>query len=213
MIQINDIKLYHILHIDRLDSVLHDKALFCDSIIKNGSIAGSMIGIPEIKERRLRMIVHPMLANLHVGDCVPFYFCSRSVMLYLIYRRNNTYLPYKDGQEPILHLVIRLQDIINWAELKQQRWAFTDSNAGSKFFESYTKVEDLNNLDWDAIHSTMWKDVREHKQAEFLLEGQCPVSLVCEIGAFSHLYKERAIDILHRNRTNIPVNVHADWYY
>lgn len=213
MIQIKDISLYHILHIDRLDSVLHHKALFCDSIIKTSATSGPMIGIPEIKDRRLKMIVHPEYPDLHVGECVPFYFCNRSVMLYLIYRRNNTYLPYKDGQEPILHLVTRQQDIINWAEQKHQRWAFTDSNAGSRFFESFIKVEDLNKLDWNAIHSTAWKEVREHKQAEFLLEGQCPISLISEIGTFSHVYEEKVKAVLQRNQTYIPVNVHADWYY
>jgi len=39
-----------------------------------------------------------------VGDCVPFYFCPRSVMLYLIYQGNHPDLQYHGGQDLVLHL-------------------------------------------------------------------------------------------------------------
>ncbi len=50
-----------------------------------------------IKKRRLKLPLtsHP---NLFVGECVPFYFCPRSVMLCMIYRANHTELPYPVGK-------------------------------------------------------------------------------------------------------------------
>ena len=56
-----------------------------------------------IKQRRLTtpLTSHPTLT---VGQCVPFYFCPRSIMLYLIYQGNHPELTYREGQGPIIHL-------------------------------------------------------------------------------------------------------------
>ena len=96
-------KLYHIVHIDRVPSIIADGRLWCDSKMAARSDAGTMIGIPGIKERRLRNVLGKY-PELCVGDCVPFYFCPRSVMLYVIHKGNHSALTYKDGQERIVHL-------------------------------------------------------------------------------------------------------------
>lgn len=50
----------------------------------------------DIKERRrqLRLTSH---RDLRVGECVPFYFCPRSVMLYVIRHANHPKLTYRGG--------------------------------------------------------------------------------------------------------------------
>ena len=55
------------------------------------------IGIARIKQRRrgLEVVARP---GTMVGDYVPFYFCFRSVMLYVIHRGNNPDLTYCGGQ-------------------------------------------------------------------------------------------------------------------
>ncbi len=96
------LKIYHILHIDKLPAVISSKALFSDSLISNS--AGTTIGMSKIKERRLTessLTSHP---GLHVGECGPFYFCPRSVMLYMFYKDNNSEIEYHAGQEPIIHI-------------------------------------------------------------------------------------------------------------
>lgn len=52
---------------------------------------------------------HP---GLYVGQCVPFYFCPRSVMLYVIYCANHDELSYRGGQGPILHLEADLYETV-----------------------------------------------------------------------------------------------------
>ena len=98
-------KIYHIVHTDRLSSITADEYLWSDSEMENrsGSSTGTSIGISEIKRSR-RVKVLPSYPDLHVGDCVPFYFCPRSVMLYMLYRRNDPSLTYRDGQNHIVHL-------------------------------------------------------------------------------------------------------------
>lgn len=126
-------KIYHIAHVDRLPSIVADGFFWCDAEVVQRAPAGTTIGMSSIKQRRLnelRLSSHP---DLHVGDCVPFYFCPRSVMLYLIYQGNHQELGYRGGQEPILHFEADLHAVVAWANAQPARWAFTLSNAGSYF--------------------------------------------------------------------------------
>ena len=60
-------KLYHIVHVDRLRSIIADGCLLCDATMATRSGAGTMIGIPEIKDRRRE---NPLSshAELRVGE-------------------------------------------------------------------------------------------------------------------------------------------------
>ncbi len=87
---------------------------------------------------------HP---NLKVGQCVPFYFCPRSIMLYLIHCGNNPDLSYTGGQRPIVHLRSDLFSAIEWAEQNNLRWAFTLANAAAAYAEDRAKKEALEEID------------------------------------------------------------------
>ena len=181
-------KIYHIVHVDKLASIVADGRLLCDAEIMKRAPIGSTIGMNNIKERRLN---HLRLANhpeLYVGQCTPFYFCSRSVMLYLIYIRSQD-LTYRGGQEPILHLEADLQATVDWAQANGRRWAFTLSNAGAYYFEDRVDMGQLSEINWDAVQSRQWSGApKEGKQAEFLLEHSFPWELVERIGVFSNAY-------------------------
>ena len=73
-------KIYHIVHVDRLKSIIADNYIWCDAEILRRQPPGTTIGMNNIKQRRRtkRLSSHP---DLCVGDCVPFYFCPRSIML------------------------------------------------------------------------------------------------------------------------------------
>ena len=64
---------------------------------------------------------------------MPFYFCPRSVMLFVIHRANHPELTYRGGQEPIIHFEADLHTVIRWAEANGTRWAFSLSNAGANY--------------------------------------------------------------------------------
>src|SRR5438552_22765 len=96
-------KIYHITHVENLDQIIHDGGLFSEARLIAEGRKPVVIGMDHIKERRLRRHVtcHPTLS---VGDFVPFYFCPRSVMLYVIDKRHSE-LVYRGGQREIVHLV------------------------------------------------------------------------------------------------------------
>ena len=205
-------KIYHILHVDRLASVVQGGGLLSDSQMADRLNAGTMIGIPHIKERRLRKALssHP---ELRVGDCVPFYFCPRSVILFVISRRTSRAHPYRGGQDPIVHLEADLRETVAWAAQNGRRWAFTASNAGSEHFVDYADLRDLEHINWGAVEAAYWADVRDAKQAEFLLERSFPWHLVARIGCRSRTVQREASRLLMTADTQPPVEVRRDWYY
>jgi ssDNA thymidine ADP-ribosyltransferase, DarT len=107
-------KIYHIVHVDKLSSIATDSCLWSDAELARRPVAGTVIGMNNIKARRMKELTLASHPGLFVGQCVPFYFCPRSVMLYLIHRRNAE-LAYQGGQAPIVHLVADLNAVVAWA--------------------------------------------------------------------------------------------------
>jgi hypothetical protein len=122
-------KIYHIVHVDRLRPIIVDGCLWCDAVMAERQGVGTTIGMNEIKARRLYLPV-TCHAGSRVGDYVPFYFCSRSIMLYVIRCANHPSLTYRGGQEPILHLEADLYRTVRWADANRRRSAFSLSTQG-----------------------------------------------------------------------------------
>lgn len=207
-------KIVHIIHVDRLPSIIKEGCLWCDAEAAKRSLAGTTIGIGEIKQRRMS---HPLTSHptLKVGECVPFYFCARSIMLYVIHRRNHENLMFRGGQEPIVHLVANMRKTVRWAEGSRLRWAFTLSNAGAGYFEDRCTLDDLGDIDWDAVRARDWRDptVKEHKQAEFLVENHLAWQLVSRIGVMNNVVRRQVAKALAKSGHQPTVEVKRDWYY
>ncbi len=206
-------KIYHIVHVDRLASIVADGYLWSDAEARKRGVGGTTIGIDNIKQRRLAKEIrsHP---ELHVGDCVPFYFCPRSVMLYIIHMANSSELAYRGGQEKIVHLEADLRRVADWAEANDRRWAFTSSNAGSNYFEDFCDLTQLDKLHWDAIQAKDWRgEPKEFKQAEFLVEGSFPWKFVARIGISSQRIYTPVQNAVHGARHRPRVEIKPDWYY
>ncbi len=174
---------------------------------------GTTIGMSGIKDRRLSELSLDGHPGLYVGQCVPFYFCPRSVMLYLINKNNHPEMIYRGGQEPIVHLEADLYDTVAWAEQNARRWAFTLSNAGSRYFEDRTSLAQLSELDWTSIQTREWQACKEAKQAEFLLEISFPWELVERVGVYSERAYQQAKNALAAVGSRSHVEIIKEWYY
>lgn len=205
-------KIYHIVHMDRLRSIVSDGWLWSDAMMAKRSQVGTAIGMADIKQsRRSRPLSsHP---GLMVGDCVPFYFCPRSVMLYVIHMANYSGLTYRDGQGPILHLEADFREVVTWANARQRRWAFTTSNAASGYFADYADLAKLDNVNWEAVEARDWKGRSEGKQAELLVETSFPFGLVRRIGLHSADTLGAVSAALKSTDHRPSVEVRDDWYY
>ena len=212
------IRIYHIVHVDRLSSILTDGFLWSDAETRARASPGTTVGMAGIKERRLRTMLdsHP---ELRVGQCVPFYFCPRSVMLYLLHRGNHSEVTYTGGQEPIVHLVAKLDEVVDWAEANEVRWAFTLSNAGSSYFEDRCDLAALSEVNWQAVQARKWagngvsREIKEGKQAEFLVEGSFPWELVRGVGVCTNTIGAEVTRLMAGNSHRPTVKVLRKWYY
>jgi hypothetical protein len=206
-------KIYHIIHVDRLSSVIADGELCCDETMMERQSVGTTIGMSDIKTRRLKNELNSR-PGLRVGQCVPFYFCPRSVMLFLLHKANHPNLAYRGGQGPILHLEADMNAAIDQAEASGRRWAFTLSNAGAAYFEDRNERASLDQINWDAVRATNWAGpLQEGKQAEFLVEKSFPWELVLRIGVRTPDVRLQVEHIL-RDSTHRPVvESLPGWYY
>ena len=212
-------KIYHIVHVDRLQSIITDGYLWCEGEVFRRTPPGTTIGMNSIKQRRLKELTLTCYPQLHVGDCVPFYFCPRSVMLYLIAQRNHPELAYRGGQGAIIHLEADLHASVAWAQTYHKRWAFTLSNAGSYFFEDRCRLDQLHEINWEAVQTNRWSgngveaSVKEGKQAEFLMEYSFPWQLIERIGVYSRPMYQQTVNVLPNNGHRPRIELRPEWYY
>jgi hypothetical protein len=207
-------KIYHIVHLDRLGSIVRDGCLWSDAIIIKRRDAGTTIGMGAIKERRLRLPV-ACHSGTYVGQYVPFYFCSRSIMLYVIHCANRAELTYRGGQEPIVHLEADLHRVVSWANGASRRWAFSLSNAGAFYTQFRSEVGQLDEVNWPAVSARDFRpaDIKEAKQAEFLVYESVPWQLVERIGVISLGVGTQVVNAMHGAAHRPPVEIKRDWYY
>ena len=214
-------KIYHIVHIDRLASIIQNRGLWCDAKMVQHSGLGTTVGMNKIKQRRLEKTLNSY-SDLHVGDCVPFYFCPRSIMLYIISQANHPDLSYQGGQEPIIHLQADLYNAVNWANQHLRRWAFTLSNAGACYCEERNKLADLKDINWAAVQSTDWQPCKEGKQAEFLVEQYFSWKLIEKVGVQSQAMYNKVWNLIYswQPKYTLPFYWHCPsidlqqyWYY
>lgn len=205
--------IFHIVHVDRLGSIA-TTGLRSDASIRATAPAGTTIGMGTIKDRRLALPVscHP---GTYVGEYVPFYFCSRSIMLYVIHCANHPELTYRGGQGPIVHLEADLNEVIAWADQQGWRWAFTPSNAGARYCPSFKEIGDLAQIDWHAVEARQWTPaaIKEAKQAEFLMHNSFPWHLVRRIGVQSPATYAQVVAALAGAAHKPKVEIKPDWYY
>ncbi|TPO08890.1 DUF4433 domain-containing protein [Mesorhizobium sp. B1-1-5] len=207
-------KIYHIVNVDRLASITKSGGLLSDSEIIKLKLPGTTIGMGSIKARRLELPVK-CYSNATVGDFVPFYFCPRSVMLYVIHKANNPELTYKGGQGPIVHLQCDLNKVIAALDRAKRSWAFSGSNAGAVYSSFWNDPSKLSQLDWSHIGAKYWQEpeVRDAKQAEFLVYKKFPWHLVDRIGVQNLATFNAVTNAIAQAAHKPTVAIETNWYY
>lgn len=205
-------KIYHIVHVDRLASIVTDGCLWSDAELQVRASPGTTIGMSAIKLRRLTNPVK-CRPGLNVGECVPFYFCPRSVMLYLIRMANHPELDYRGGQGPIVHLEADLREAVDWADQHDRPWAFTLSNAGSGYFKDRCDLAQLDEIDWNAVRARNWQACKEGKQAEFLVERSFPWTLIRRVGVRNADTQNKAVKAIGSAAHQPAIRIERGWYY
>jgi hypothetical protein len=168
-----------------------------------------------IKQRRLHQIGVPCHPGTTVGQYVPFYFCPRSIMLFILHRGNHPEVSYKGGQQPIVHLQADFHTVIQWANANSVPWAFSNGNAGAYLTTFHQQPSQLTAIDWAAVASTDFRDakVKEGKQAEFLLYDRFPWPLIEKIGTHNGTIANSVKTALGNAVHQPLIAVEPTWYF
>lgn len=210
----NPARIYHITHVDNLASIVSDNGLQSDAEMMARGGPQVAIGMSAIKQRRMDLPVKCHPGRL-VGEYVPFYFCPRSVMLYLLYRANHPDLAYRGGQDPVVHLEADLRATASWATNSALDWAFSLSNAGAAYAEFRSTLAQLADIDWAAVGNSDFSTppVKERKQAEFLVQRFFPWDLVERVGVRTAQTQGQVRAALAGAAHQPPVDVLPQWYF
>jgi len=208
-------KVYHITHWRNVPAIVRAGRIWSDAKRIELGLGCEVVGMSEIKRRRLEELEVKCHPGTTVGQYVPFYFCPRSIMLYILHRGNHPDLDYREGQHPIVHLQADLYDSVRWAGQHGVRWAFSNANAGARYASFYANLERLEEVNWMAVGATDFRDptIKDGKQAEFLVLESFPWTLVEKIGVASDAVLQQVQQTLTDAAHQPPVSVEPAWYF
>jgi ssDNA thymidine ADP-ribosyltransferase, DarT len=208
-------KIYHITHVNNLLNIVTSKGLVSDARRIASGLTCSLVGMSTIKQRRLTEIEVSCHQGTKVGEYVPFYFCPRSIMLYILHMGNHPDVSYRGGQQPMIHLEADFHKVVNWANSNKVPWAFSNGNAGAILTIFYNDPCKLTEIDWSAVASRDFRDakVKEGKQAEFLMFDIFPWTLVEKIGTINSTTAKEAQKALVGAEHQPVIDVEPDWYF
>lgn len=202
----------HFTHLDNLARIAVE-GLQCDRAARD-RLCITEVGEPSIKARRRERQVRVEPGGV-VADYVPFYFASRSPMLYLI---NAGGVPSFTGDS---HDVVYLMSTVAELQAAGLSLVFTDRNAALELARHTAQVSDLDTLvDWKLMRARYWADTdddpdrKERRMAECLVHQAVPWSAITGIAAFDEGRKARAGQILDSVAAGSPpINVRPEFYF
>ncbi|MFK5949724.1 MAG: DUF4433 domain-containing protein [Methylococcales bacterium] len=200
-------QIFHITHVNNLSGIIGMNNLWCDIQRISEGIGNTNIGYSHIKKRRMARPVTVSEGGT-LGNYVPFNFCPRSVMLYVVSRGHEN---YEDGQDSIIHLVSSIDSIV----ASGRSWAFTDRHADLGYANQYDSLDDLYNVDWGVMPERYWADseIKEKRQAEFLVHDYCPWTVIEEIAVINQSVKDKVEAALVSATHKPAVQIRRNWYY
>lgn len=81
--------------------------------------------------------------------------------------------------------------------------------------EFHCGVEQIDQIDWHAIVANDWRapEIKERKQAEFLVHRSFPWELVSRVGVRSGLIRAQVADALVLTHHKPKIEIRPEWYY
>ncbi len=89
------------------------------------------------------------------------------------------------------------------------------SNAGARYAQFRRDADQLDQVNWAAVAANDWQapEIKEGKQAEFLVHGSFPWTLVTRIGVASGGIRNRVLAAIGGASHQPRVGIAPAWYY
>lgn len=204
--------IYHITDLENLRLIFGAGELRAKGRLDLDGQSYTNIAHMTIQDRRTHTSV-PCRPHGLLHDYVPFYFASRSPMLFTLSKGNVT--GFTGNQQSIVHLVSTVQTV----QSATLDFVFTDGHGIMALTEFYNETVHLEEIDWSIMRAQYWMDTNEdpdrkrRRQAEFLVHERFPVSLVQGIGVMNEAAKTEVEVMAREFGLEIPVAVRRRWYY
>lgn len=205
-------RIYHITHVDHLRTIV-ERGLLCDADAADQGLLRNEVGNRDIKSRRRTRQIRSGPGGC-VADYVPFYFATRSPMLYAIKAGNVA--QYQDGQEPLVYLVSEVERLLALG----LQLVYTDRNAALEIARHTDDIDDLDgHVDWALMKELIWTntdelpDRRERRMAECLVHDRVPWAAFLGVATKTPAVAEGVSQVLRSLGIDSYVASRPDWYF
>jgi len=195
-----NIELFRMTHIENTLHILqygitHKSSRNCNMNYENiGDI--SLIDTRGNKKINVTNGGNTVIKTIILGDYIAFYFGVKMPMLYVIQHGGN-YVKKQTQPQNIIYIVCNLDEIVKL----NKEYYFTDGHATNNLTTYYdsSKINEIKNiLDWEAINALFWGreeklTIKWKKQAEFLVKGDLPVTIIKRYICYNDEAKSRLI--------------------
>lgn len=202
---------YRITHIDNLPLILRDGLVAKKTI----NYASSFINIGNPSIIDVRSVTAVKIPDYGmIGDYIPFYFTSKSIMLLNIqtgYQKPT--VPQRNPSE-ILVLRCKIKDLV-----ELPKWFFTNGQANNFITEHYNDLKYLSQVDWITIQNCDFSkrgedtDKPRRYQAEFLVQNHVPLEYIDSIYVYNETARDKVNKILAQHKMELIVGVEKNYYF
>lgn len=200
----DDPPIFHITRVEHVASIV-EHGLCCDARVRREGLGLIRIGHAHIKERRLARAVHVAAGGV-LADYVPFHFCPRSVMLYVVWRGHDG---YDGGEDRVIHLCSTVRTVVATG----RPFAFSDRHPVLVHATLYDDLDRLDQVDWSVMPKKKWRHERELRDAELLVHGEVPWSAITRIGVKTPALAAEVAEALAAVEHRPDIQVRPLWYY
>ncbi|MEM1165516.1 MAG: DUF4433 domain-containing protein [Planctomycetota bacterium] len=203
--------IFRIVHIENLPTLIQRAHIHAPSCVPPDGLPWRGVHAAETQASRAQtqILCGPRGT---VSDYVGFYLGYRSPMLYRIKTGWNV---QQVDQAEIVYLVAFAQAI----EAQRLRFVFTDRHSLARVAAFYDDLSQLHQIDFETCYATRWNttpthpDRQEKKQAEFLVHGGLPWSLIHTVGVSCSATRDRVRETLAGLEHELEVAIKKPWYY
>lgn len=210
-----DLRIYHMTHIDNLASVLENGYLYSRNKVQALGVH-TRYGAGKCVEDT-RSVKLSAIDGHTLGDFALFFFAPRSAMLGSISRHPGGYAASEDD---MIYLVADFKKVRNWADANGIRWEVSGRNClsptpGISVDNDFAEKDVSPSLPHPAIDTLYPQSANEDSEhmAEFHLLDGLPIDLIDEIVVKTPEKSDYVDRVLKSNGKGIAVRVDKDWYF
>ncbi len=203
----NPTPIFHFTHINNLQSLVLNGGLICKNAVDRNGIGYTSSAYDSVQGHRQQFPV-PVKPFGMIHDYVPFYFNSRSPMLFTIKMGNIQNVDMKD--------VVFFQTTTQRVDDAGIAFVFTDGHGIMALTDYYNDLAEMHNVPWNVVQAQYWTnfpDGSRERQSEFLVHNAVEWGLIDTIGVYNQVMKTRVENMIQHLRHKPIVEIKLGWYF